>query len=95
MTITPTPITAALAGIVAAVAWPFVWARFGGSGGDVGLIVATLVVIAFPAHAFVVGFDRTRPGGPARGLDRALLVRIASWIVAALLASLVMRLLRA
>jgi hypothetical protein len=82
--ITPTPVTAALAGIAAAVAWPVLWSRFGGPGADgsVELIVGTLLVIALPAHAFVVGFGRLQESS-ARTLDTALLKRIGAWLVAA------------
>lgn len=83
--ITPTPLTAALAGVVAALAWPWLWARFGGPGdaGSVELVVATLLVIALPAHAFVVGFGRgASPQG--RAVDTALLKRVGAWLAGAL-----------
>ena len=84
MNIRPTPLTAALAGVVAALAWPFVWARWGGpdAAGGVELIVATLLVIALPAHAFVVGFGHALQGS-GRALDTALLKRIGAWLAAA------------
>ncbi len=84
MTIRPTPWTAALAGVVAALAWPVLWARWGGPGAEGGfeLVAATLVVIALPAHAFVVGFGPA-PQGAGRSLDTALLRRIGAWLVAA------------
>ncbi len=61
-----------------------VWAKFGGpaAAGGFELIVATLLVIALPAHAFVVGFSRTAEV-PARTLDTALLKRIGAWLAAA------------
>lgn len=82
--IRPTLLTAAMAGIVAAVAWPFVWAKFGGpaAAGGFELIVATLLVIALPAHAFVVGFVRTQESS-AHTVDTALLKRIGAWLAAA------------
>jgi hypothetical protein len=82
LNLTPTPLTAALAGIVAAVAWPFLWSRFGGYGtdGSVELVVGTLLVVALPAHAFVVGFGRAHD---ARSIDTALLKRIGAWLAAA------------
>lgn len=83
MTIRPTPITAALAGIFSAIAWPWLWSRYGGSAtsGDVEMIIATLLVVALPAHAFVVGFAAgTASGG--RTLDTAFLQRVAAWLVA-------------
>ena len=84
MSITPTPLTAALAGLLAALAWPFIWARWGGPGAEGGfeLIVAMLLVVALPAHAFVVGFGRTQAPS-ARSLDTALLKRIGAWLAAA------------
>ncbi|MFY9510491.1 MAG: hypothetical protein WAQ05_05910 [Rubrivivax sp.] len=77
--------TAALAGAVAALLGPFLWARLGGaaSGGTVELMIAMLLVVALPAHAFVVGFDRSQQ--PRDGsLDKPLLQRIGAWLAAAL-----------
>jgi hypothetical protein len=87
--ITPTPLTAAIAGIVAAVAWPFLWARYGGPGsaGGVELVVATLLVIALPAHAFVVGFGRSLDSAAPGSVDTALLKRVGAWLAAALIAT--------
>lgn len=84
MNIRPTPLTAAMAGLVAALAWPLVWGRFGGPAAEGGfeLIVATLLVIALPAHAFVVGFSRPQQA-QSRTLDTALLKRIGAWLAAA------------
>lgn len=83
---TPTPWTAAAAGLVAALAWPPVWSRYGGADGDTtALVIATLLLIALPAHAGVVGMRAGVPAGG--GLDRALLTRVAAWLGAALLAS--------
>lgn len=81
---TPTPLTAALAGIVAALAWPHLWSAFGGpqAGGSIELIVSMLLVIALPAHAFVVGFGHSA-AGDGRSLDTALLKRIGAWLAAA------------
>ncbi len=82
--ITPTPLTAGLAGIVAAIAWPLLWARYGGPGsaGGIELVIATLLVIALPAHAFVVGFARPGPSAPG-AVDTALLKRVGAWLAAA------------
>lgn len=95
MNLNPNPWTAAVAGIVAALAWPWLWARFGGPGGagSVELVVATLLVIALPAHAFVVGFRRNAvPQG--RTLDTALLKRVGAWLAGALVTALVLAVLR-
>lgn len=84
MNLRPNPWTAAFAGVVAALAWPLLWARWGGpaAAGGFELIVATLLVVALPAHLFVVGL-----GGPAadaaRKLDTALLKRVGAWLAAA------------
>lgn len=84
MTVTPTPITAALAGVFSAIAWPLLWARYGSaaSAGSTELILATLLVIALPAHAFVVGFGRGA-GSAGRTMDTALLKRVGAWLLAA------------
>lgn len=88
MKITPTPLTAALAGIVAAIAWPYLWARYGGPGsaGGVELVIATLLVIALPAHALVVGFARPQASAPG-AVDTALLKRVGAWLAAAIVAT--------
>lgn len=85
MKIVATPWTAAAAGVFSAVAWPLLWDRFGGSGAafDVGLVAGTLLLVALPAHAFVLGFARPAPV-PGGGLDTALLRRAGAWIAAAL-----------
>lgn len=85
MRIVATAWTAAAAGAFSALAWPLLWDRFGGSGStfDLGLVAGTLLVVALPAHAFVLGFDRPAPGA-AGGLDTALLGRAGAWIAAAL-----------
>lgn len=84
MTIRPTPWTAAAAGVLAAIVWPFLWAKFGGSTeqGGFELIVGTLLVIALPAHAFVVGFGASAATAERR-LDTDLLKRIGWWLSAA------------
>ncbi|HEY0818043.1 MAG TPA: hypothetical protein VGD46_04640 [Rhizobacter sp.] len=92
MKITPTPWTAAAAGAVAALAWPHLWSRFGGAGsaGSVELVVSTLLVIALPAHAFVVGFGRSGSSTPG-GVDTALLKRVGAWLLTAIVVTLLMR----
>ncbi len=80
MRLTPTPITAALAGIVAGTALSVFWQ----ADDTLLLIVAFLLAVALPAHAFVVGFG---PTASARaGVDAALLTRVVVWLVAAGLA---------
>jgi hypothetical protein len=95
MMISPTPTRAALAGVFSAVVWPMLWSRFGGpdASGSTELVVATLLVIALPAHAFVVGFDRGQAGSTGT-LDSALLRRIGAWLAAAAVTAAVLPLLR-
>ncbi|NTW48930.1 MAG: hypothetical protein HGB19_04205 [Chlorobiales bacterium] len=90
MNITPTPVTAALAGVFSAIVWPFLWSWFGGAStdGGIGLIVGTLLVIALPAHAFVMGFGGNQ-GSAAGTLDTALLKRVGAWLAGAAVTSVV------
>lgn len=44
--------------------------------------MSTLLVIALPAHAFVVGFGRSAEAS-GRTLDTALLKRVGVWLLAA------------
>ena len=85
MKLAATPFTAAAAGVFSAVAWPMLWARFGGSGSafDVGLVAGTLLLVALPAHAFVLGFTREARAAPGT-VDTALLKRAGAWIAAAI-----------
>lgn len=85
MTITPTPVTAALAGLFSAIVMPLAWVRFGGAGspGSVSLIVAFLLLVALPAHALVVGFGRSQ-ASTAGTLDTALTRRIVAWLATAI-----------
>lgn len=92
MKFTPTPITAALAGALAGLVMPLLWSRFGTD--SVSLVVAFLLVVAFPAHAFVVGFGRNETVD-ARSLDTALLKRVGSWLGAAGVATVISEAVRA
>ena len=84
MKLTPTPVTAALAGAFAGLAMPLLWPRLGDDA--LNWVFAFLLVIALPAHALVVGFDTARDPGARGALDTALLKRVAAWLVAALAA---------
>lgn len=86
MKLTPTPITAALAGAFAGIVMPILWSQFGSE--SMGLVVAFLLVVALPAHAFVVGFSRGQPTN-ARALDTALLKRVGAWLGAAVLTTVI------
>ena len=67
-----------------AIVWPLLFSRFNSlpSGGTVEVVVLTLLAVALPAHAFVVGFGRP-PTAAGRSLDTALLKRIVVWLAAA------------
>ncbi len=95
MKITPTPVTAALAGLFSALVMPALWLRLGsGSADSTWVIVALLLTVALPAHAFVVGFGRS-PAPQAGTLDTALLKRVAAWLASALATVAVTALVRA
>jgi len=83
LNITPTPITAALAGLVAGIAMPIFWVRL--ADDTMLLLVAFLLVVALPAHALVVGFGPQQSAN-ARTVDTALLKRAVVWLLAAALA---------
>ena len=95
MTINPTPVTAAAAGFLSATLWPLAWSRYGGgdSSFSIELMVATLLLVALPAHAFVVGFNY-RQAADGRALDLPLLKRVGSWLLAAVASAGLMRLLQ-
>jgi len=96
MRISPTPVTAAAAGFLSATLWPLAWSRFGNgdSSFSIELMVATLLLVALPAHAFVVGFNY-RHASDGRALDVPLLKRVGAWLVAAVASSGFMRLFEA
>lgn len=75
MKIAPTPLTAARAGMFTGVVMPWLWPRLGDD--TLYWIAAFLLVIALPAHAFVVGF--ARPPG-----DSGLARRVVAWLAAAI-----------
>ena len=79
----PTPITAALAGVFSALAWPLLWSKYGhaAAAGGVEMIIGTLLLVALPAHACVVGFKASQGTDP-RAVDMALVKRVASWLAA-------------
>lgn len=81
--IRPTPLTAALAGVFSALAWPVLWTKYGdtAAAGGIELILGTLLLVALPAHAFVVGFARAQPAD-GRKVDTALVRRVGSWLAA-------------
>ncbi|MDO9316436.1 MAG: hypothetical protein Q7T97_18030 [Burkholderiaceae bacterium] len=95
MKLTATPLTAALAGAFSAGTWPLLWPLFSdtSTSNSVWLVVGTLVLIALPAHAFVVGFKQGQMAG-SRAIDTALLKRIVVWLLAAAATTAVITLFR-
>lgn len=91
MKLTPTPITAALAGIFAGVAMPLLWPRLGGE--TLNWVFAFLLVVALPVHVLVVGFNPPRESAGKCAVDTALFKRVAVWLLAALATIALMRLL--
>lgn len=86
MKITPTALTAALAGCLSAFSWPWLWPLFTdpGSSGSMWMVLGMLVFVALPAHAFVFGFGGS-PTQHGRSVDVGLLKRIGAWLSAAIL----------
>ena len=91
MTLTPTPFNAALAGAMAGLVMPILWPRL--EANSMFLVAAFLVVVALPAHAFVVGFGRNQTAN-ARTVDTALLKRVGAWLLSAVLTAAISHALR-
>ena len=89
MNVTATPVTAALAGVFSGLTWPMIWPHVTGTeaSATLWLVLATIVLVALPAHAFVLGFQRSETPG-ARSLDVALLTRIGTWLVGGVVTAL-------
>jgi len=85
----PSRVSAALAGIFSGLSWPLVWPFVSGSdsAATLWLVLATIVLVALPAHAFVLGFQRSETPG-ARSLDVALLTRIGTWLAGGVVTAL-------
>ena len=83
MKLIATPITAALAGAVAGVVMPVLWSRLATE--STSLVVAFLLVVAVPAHAFVVNFGQNQTTN-ASMVDTALLKRVGAWLLSAVVA---------
>ena len=84
--VSPSLITAALAGLVAGTAMSLLWARL--ANDTMLLLVAFLLLVALPAHAFVVGFGHRHAATPG-AVDAALLKRGLLWLLCAVVAVLV------
>ena len=63
MALTPTPITAAIAGLFAGVVMPLIWPKLGDE--TLNWVFAFLLVIALPMHVLVVGSTRRAKRGRA------------------------------
>jgi len=89
MSVTPTPATAALAGIFSGLTWPVIWPLVTGTDASatLWLVLATIVLVALPAHAFVLGFQRQATPG-TRSLDVALLTPIGTWLAGGVVTAL-------
>jgi hypothetical protein len=89
VSVTPTPLTAALAGIFSGLTWPVIWPFVTGTDASatLWLVLATIGLVAVPAHAFVLGFQRGEAAG-ARSLDVALLARIGAWLAGGVVTAL-------
>lgn len=83
MNLAPTPFSAALAGAFAGAVMPILWSRM--ASDSTVLVIAFLLVVALPAHAFVVGFRRPEAADP-KGVDAALLKRVGAWLLCAAVA---------
>lgn len=84
MKITPTLFSAALAGAFSALAWPVLWPLVSDPrpSSSAWLVAGTLLFIALPAHAFVVGIGHSQAQA-GHAIDIALLKRTAAWLAAA------------
>ena len=96
MSLTPTPVTAAIAGLFSGLTWPLIWPFFQSTASvdSVWLMLATVVLVALPAHAFVLGFKKRRLVS-GEVLESALLVRVAVWLACAASAALLVSAYRA
>lgn len=89
MPITPTPITAAIAGLFAGIVMPLIWPRLGDE--TLNWVFAFLLVIALPMHVLVVGFNQPRDPAGKGGVDAALIKRVAVWLATAVAAVALMK----
>ena len=82
MSLSPTPVTAALAGVFSGLTWPILWPLLRDpSSSTLWLMLGTIVLIALPAHALVLGFQ-PRSGSRIGTMNRSLLIRIGAWLAA-------------
>lgn len=81
--ITPSITAATLVGAIAGFVMPLLWSRL--ASDSTYLIIAFLLVVALPAHAFVAGFGWQHRAG--KTLDTALFKRVGAWLLAAVIAT--------
>jgi hypothetical protein len=86
MKFNPTPVSASLAGAFAGIVMPLLWLRL--ASDSISLVIAFLLVVALPAHAFAVGFGRNQTADP-RTVDTALLKRVGAWLLSAIVTAAV------
>lgn len=81
--LTPTPLSAAIAGAFSAWALP-AFSKWLGGDADTSFnyVIGFLLLVALPAHAGVLGLRR-QEGPPAQGVDKPLLIRVGAWLAAA------------
>ncbi|WP_394694937.1 hypothetical protein [Pseudoxanthomonas japonensis] len=89
MALTPTPITAAIAGLFAGIAMPLIWPKLGDE--TMYWVFAFLLVIALPMHVLVVGINPIRNGEGRGGIDAATLKRVVIWLVSGIAAVALMK----
>ncbi|WP_334179966.1 hypothetical protein [Pseudoxanthomonas sp.] len=89
MALTPTPITAAIAGLFAGIVMPLIWPKLGDE--TMYWVFAFLLVIALPMHVLVVGINPNRNAAGRGGVDAAVLKRVAIWLVAGIAAVALMK----
>lgn len=79
MTLQPTLLTAAIAGLFTGVTAPLLWPLFQDTRptASMWLVLGMLAFVALPAHLGVVGMARQ---GDARSVDVALLKRTLVWL---------------
>ena len=71
---------------------PMLWTRL--ATDSMFLVPAFLLVVALPAHAFVVGFGGSQTPN-AKTLDTALLKRLGAWLFSAVVAAAISQAFRA
>ena len=89
MPITPTPITAAIAGLFAGIVMPLIWPKLGDE--TMYWVFAFLLVIALPMHVLVVGTKPMQTAEGRAGIDAAVLKRVVIWLVAGIAAVALMK----